>query len=148
MPLVIMKCYGTVLFCCTSALSVYAQIWKTRSWGHQKGGGCHLIGRAVESVFSIPLDMVLCILVQKTPRAKGHHHHLYSNQYWQRSPPLFQDSLLVIEKYKSGFLPPADFPFEDLSTTDGSSSNISQTGLGVNKQTNKHLWWCVQCTYT
>jgi hypothetical protein len=37
----------------------------------------------------------------------------------------------VIEKYKSGFLPPADHPFEDLSTTDGSTSNISQTGLGV-----------------
>jgi hypothetical protein len=43
----------------------------------------------------------------------------------------FKDSLLVIEKYKSGFLPPADHPFEDLSTTDGSTSNISQTGLGV-----------------
>jgi hypothetical protein len=39
--------------------------------------------------------------------------------------------MLVIEKYKSGFLPPADHPFEDLSTTDGSTSNISQTGLGV-----------------
>lgn len=46
-----------------------------------------------------------------------------------------EDSLLVIEKYKSGFLPPGDFPFEDLSTTDGSSSNISQTGLGSNTPT-------------
>jgi hypothetical protein len=52
---------------------------------------------------------------------------------------LLQDSLLVIEKYKSGFLPPGDFPFEDLSTTDGSTSNISQTGLGVS-QTKPNLF--------
>lgn len=27
-----------------------------------------------------------------------------------------EDSLMVIERYKSGFTPPGDFPFEDLST--------------------------------
>lgn len=40
----------------------------------------------------------------------------------------FQDTLLVIEKYKSGFQPPEDFPFEDLSkggSESGSSNNIN-----------------------
>merc|ERR1712130_656802 len=38
-----------------------------------------------------------------------------------------EDSLLVIEKYKSGFLPPGDIPFEDLSTVDSGSGNSSTT---------------------
>jgi len=38
-----------------------------------------------------------------------------------------EDSLLVIEKYKSGFLPPGDIPFEDLSTVDCGSGNSSTT---------------------
>lgn len=29
---------------------------------------------------------------------------------------------MVIEKYKSGFLPPGDIPFEDLSTVDSGSA--------------------------
>lgn len=40
----------------------------------------------------------------------------------------FQDTLLVIEKYKSGFQPPEDFPFEDLSkggSDSGSANNIN-----------------------
>ena len=28
---------------------------------------------------------------------------------------LFQDTRLVVEKYKSGFQPPGDIPFDDLS---------------------------------
>lgn len=32
-----------------------------------------------------------------------------------------QDSALVIEKFKSGFLPPGDIPFEDLSSLDNMS---------------------------
>eukprot|EP00090_Calanus_glacialis_P036486 TRINITY_DN6233_c0_g1_i4.p1 TRINITY_DN6233_c0_g1~~TRINITY_DN6233_c0_g1_i4.p1 ORF type:complete len:599 (+),score=196.43 TRINITY_DN6233_c0_g1_i4:105-1901(+) len=38
-----------------------------------------------------------------------------------------EDSLLVIEKYKSGFLPPGDIPFEDLSTAESGSGNSSIT---------------------
>jgi len=38
-----------------------------------------------------------------------------------------EDSLLVIEKYKSGFMPPGDIPFEDLSTADSGSGNSSTT---------------------
>jgi len=34
-----------------------------------------------------------------------------------------QDSQLVIEKYKSGFFPPNDIPFEDLSNGDSGSGN-------------------------
>lgn len=34
----------------------------------------------------------------------------------------FQDTLLVIERYKSGFQPPGDIPFEDLNGR-GSDSN-------------------------
>lgn len=33
---------------------------------------------------------------------------------------VLQDSQLVIERYKSGFLPHGDYPFEDLSKTGGS----------------------------
>jgi hypothetical protein len=36
----------------------------------------------------------------------------------------------VIERYKSGFSPPTDYPFEDLSTaTDGQSANGSMSSL-------------------
>jgi hypothetical protein len=41
---------------------------------------------------------------------------------------LFKDTILVIEKYKSGFLPPDDIPFEDLSkggSDSGSANNIN-----------------------
>ena len=38
-----------------------------------------------------------------------------------------QDSFLVIEKYKSGFLPPGDIPFEDLSTAESGSGLGSTT---------------------
>jgi len=38
-----------------------------------------------------------------------------------------EDSSLVVEKYKSGFLPPGDIPFEDLSTVDSGSGNSSTT---------------------
>ena len=34
---------------------------------------------------------------------------------------------MVVEKYKSGFLPPGDIPFEDLSTVDSGSGNSSTT---------------------
>jgi len=36
-----------------------------------------------------------------------------------------EDSALVIEKYKSGFLPPGDIPFEDLSSLDNVSGTIN-----------------------
>lgn len=41
---------------------------------------------------------------------------------------MFKDTILVIEKYKSGFLPPDDIPFEDLSkggSDSGSANNIN-----------------------
>nr|XP_029734637.1 formin-binding protein 1-like isoform X1 [Aedes albopictus] len=38
-----------------------------------------------------------------------------------------EDSLKVIEKYQSGFQPPGDLPFEDLSKADSDTSNNSQT---------------------
>merc|ERR1719336_2370802 len=47
----------------------------------------------------------------------------YANQL-QKTNEL-QDSALVIEKYKSGFLPPGDIPFEDLSSLDNVSGNIN-----------------------
>uniref|UniRef100_A0A182WKM8 SH3 domain-containing protein n=1 Tax=Anopheles minimus TaxID=112268 RepID=A0A182WKM8_9DIPT len=37
------------------------------------------------------------------------------------------DSMIVIEKYQSGFQPPGDIPFEDLSKPDPDASNNSQT---------------------
>ena len=37
----------------------------------------------------------------------------------------FQDSALVIEKFKSGFLPPGDIPFEDLSALDNMSGRAT-----------------------
>uniref|UniRef100_A0A1B0CCR2 Putative cdc42-interacting protein cip4 n=1 Tax=Lutzomyia longipalpis TaxID=7200 RepID=A0A1B0CCR2_LUTLO len=49
-----------------------------------------------------------------------------------------EDSLKVIERYKSGFTPPADIPFEDLSKVDAESSNYSsQNNLGINNMTQK-----------
>ena len=36
-----------------------------------------------------------------------------------------QDSRIVIEKFKSGFSPPGDVPFEDLSSADSASVNGS-----------------------
>merc|ERR1719336_533845 len=47
----------------------------------------------------------------------------YANQL-QKTNEL-QDSALVIEKYKSGFLPPGDIPFEDLSSQDNVSGNVN-----------------------
>ncbi|XP_019767766.1 formin-binding protein 1-like isoform X4 [Dendroctonus ponderosae] len=44
-----------------------------------------------------------------------------------------EDTLLVIEKYKSGFQPPEDFPFEDLSkggSDSGSANNLNNIQLG------------------
>ncbi|XP_062708988.1 formin-binding protein 1-like isoform X3 [Aedes albopictus] len=38
-----------------------------------------------------------------------------------------EDSLKVIEKYQSGFQPPGDLPFEDLSKADSDTSNNFQT---------------------
>ncbi|XP_026467891.1 formin-binding protein 1-like isoform X4 [Ctenocephalides felis] len=43
-----------------------------------------------------------------------------------------EDSALVIERYKSGFTPPGDFPFEDLSKQNGS-------GVGGNQINNQTL---------
>lgn len=42
-----------------------------------------------------------------------------------------EDTLLVIERYKSGFQPPGDFPFEDLSVakTYDSNSQLSQPAM-------------------
>lgn len=43
-----------------------------------------------------------------------------------------EDTMLVIEKYKSGFIPPDDFPFEDLSkggSDSGSSNNLNNLQL-------------------
>lgn len=53
-----------------------------------------------------------------------------------------EDSLKVIEKYQSGFQPPGDLPFEDLSKADSDTSNNSQnynnsTGGGLNHLTAK-----------
>lgn len=53
-----------------------------------------------------------------------------------------EDSLKVIEKYQSGFQPPGDLPFEDLSKADSDTSNNSQnysnsTGAGLNHLTAK-----------
>ncbi|XP_023341734.1 formin-binding protein 1-like [Eurytemora carolleeae] len=42
-----------------------------------------------------------------------------------------EDSQIVIEKYKSGFLPPTDYPFEDLSTMDSSNQSLSSTPIST-----------------
>ncbi|XP_052892849.1 formin-binding protein 1-like isoform X5 [Anopheles moucheti] len=50
------------------------------------------------------------------------------------------DSMIVIEKYQSGFQPPGDIPFEDLSKPDPDASNNSQThnsSTGLNHMTGK-----------
>ena len=41
----------------------------------------------------------------------------------------FQDSRVVIEKFKSGFSPPSDIPFEDLSNGDTTSVNGSMSSM-------------------
>ena len=48
------------------------------------------------------------------------------------------DMLLVIERYKSGFQPPGDFPFEDLSATKTYDSN-SQLSQPVMQPIHNHL---------
>lgn len=40
-----------------------------------------------------------------------------------------EDSKVVIEKFKSGFSPPGDIPFEDLSTNDNASINGSMSSM-------------------
>lgn len=55
---------------------------------------------------------------------------LYYSLYYDL---VFQDALLVIEKYKSGFEPPDDFRFEDLSrggSDSGSTNNITNIQFG------------------
>uniref|UniRef100_A0A182P5J1 SH3 domain-containing protein n=1 Tax=Anopheles epiroticus TaxID=199890 RepID=A0A182P5J1_9DIPT len=50
------------------------------------------------------------------------------------------DSMIVIEKYQSGFQPPGDIPFEDLSKPDPEAANNSQThnsSTGLNHMTGK-----------
>lgn len=48
------------------------------------------------------------------------------------------DSLTVIERYKTGFLPPPDYVFEDLSKADSESSTYSsQNNLNSNHLTQK-----------
>ena len=37
----------------------------------------------------------------------------------------FQDSRIVIEKFKSGFSAPGDIPFEDLSSADNASVSFT-----------------------
>eukprot|EP00092_Neocalanus_flemingeri_P022879 GFUD01024806.1.p1 GENE.GFUD01024806.1~~GFUD01024806.1.p1 ORF type:complete len:596 (+),score=174.20 GFUD01024806.1:281-2068(+) len=48
-----------------------------------------------------------------------------------------EDSMLVIEKYKSGFVQPGDIPFEDLSTVDSGSGNSSTTTTPQNTPSEK-----------
>jgi len=49
-----------------------------------------------------------------------------------------QDALLVIDKHKSGFNPPGDSPFEDLSTA-SSTTNVSASGSMPHTPTDKKL---------
>jgi len=42
-----------------------------------------------------------------------------------------EDTQIVIEKYKSGFTAPTDYPFEDLSSADGSTTNISNPTIST-----------------
>ena len=46
---------------------------------------------------------------------------------------MFQDTLFVIDKHKSGFHPPGDTPFEDLSNA---MSTLSLSGSGGGSQPN------------
>jgi len=46
-----------------------------------------------------------------------------------------EDSRLAIEKYKSGFSPPGDIPFEDLSTVDNSVRDASLNSTPSDKKT-------------
>lgn len=53
----------------------------------------------------------------------------------------FQDTILVIERYKSGFEPPGDFPFDDLSRggestpliLPGSGNTYVSSGVGAHR---------------
>ena len=49
-----------------------------------------------------------------------------------------EDTMLVIERYKSGFQPPGDFPFEDLSVAKNYESN-SQLAQPVMQPIHNHL---------
>lgn len=49
-----------------------------------------------------------------------------------------EDTMLVIERYKSGFQPPGDFPFEDLSVAKNYDSN-SQLAQPVMQPIHNHL---------
>ena len=49
-----------------------------------------------------------------------------------------EDTLMVIERYKSGFTPPGDFPFEDLSAAKSYDSN-SQLSQPVMQPIHNHL---------
>lgn len=49
-----------------------------------------------------------------------------------------EDTMLVIERYKSGFQPPGDFPFEDLSAAKSYDSN-SQLSAPVMQPIHNHL---------
>lgn len=50
-----------------------------------------------------------------------------------------QDTILVIERYKSGFEPPGDIPFDDLSRgesishTGSSANNYVSSGVGAHR---------------
>lgn len=48
-----------------------------------------------------------------------------------------EDSIKVIERYQSGFQPPGDFPFEDLSKGDTDSTHNSQITNAINNATMK-----------
>lgn len=49
------------------------------------------------------------------------------------------DTMLVIERYKSGFQPPGDFPFEDLSVAKSSYDSNSQLAPPVMQPIHNHL---------
>lgn len=49
-----------------------------------------------------------------------------------------EDTMMVIERYKSGFQPPGDFPFEDLSVAKTYDSN-SQLSQPVMQPIHNHL---------
>uniref|UniRef100_A0A6M2DP59 Putative cdc42-interacting protein cip4 n=1 Tax=Xenopsylla cheopis TaxID=163159 RepID=A0A6M2DP59_XENCH len=49
-----------------------------------------------------------------------------------------EDSALVIERYKSGFTPPGDFPFEDLSKQNGVGNHIGNQTQATMNSLNTH----------
>lgn len=50
-----------------------------------------------------------------------------------------EDSLMVIERYKSGFTPPGDFPFEDLSTVKMSLDGDNRLPQPIMQPIQNHL---------